>query len=224
MPLRKDVRELLSQLPGRYAQLESVRFLKDPRSFYREVPKSDIEVAQEVSDLLSKYPEQFTKKTAYRVVPKTKVEWVRPAWLGPEPTIVRLSDVPVDLSDAFEVAHALELVEVYWDPDGDAHLYLSDKGRASLVESEDERQGATLLERVLSKLTKRQQLIVECLWRPKTTTYKALRAVPGAFAAGVTDEAITQQIKRINGRLAEHGLPVSLAISGLRVNLDRPPD
>ena len=102
MSIRKDVLELLSQLPGRHAHLESVRFLTDPTSFYQVTPKGDVEVT-------------------------------RPDWLGPEPTIKKISDVPIQLSDAYECAQADELLDVVWKG-GDAAIFLSDKGRAALAQ------------------------------------------------------------------------------------------
>lgn len=113
MSLRNDVRELLSQMPGKYAQLESVRFLKDSHSFYRVISKSDVEVEQDAGNLRAKYPKRFTPESAREAVPKTKIETIRPSWLGSAPTIIRLSDVPIHLSDAFEIASTQELVQVY---------------------------------------------------------------------------------------------------------------
>ena len=101
MALHNDVRELLSQLPGRHPQLESVWWLKAPDTF--------------------------------RVTEKG-VEVLRPDWLGPEPTITKLSEVPGRLANAFETAHTAELLDVYWLPGGDADLLLSDKGRAAMAE------------------------------------------------------------------------------------------
>jgi hypothetical protein len=226
MALRKDVLELLSRLPGRYASLESVRFLNDAESFYRLVPKSKAEIAEEVRALLAKYPGQFSSQSAHEIIPKTKVEWLRPAWLGPEPTINRLSDVPVHLSDAFEFAQANELLDVYWDDKGDADVNLNAKGRAALAaEQADEAEQVPLLERVLAVLTPNQGRIVIFLWEKKTASYETLRTIPGAWRDVPSHEAITGALKKIRTRLDKHNLSVvTLTISDAsqRVNLDRP--
>ncbi len=68
----------------------------------------------------------------YRVTPEGKVEPLRPDWLGPEPTITRVSDVPPELMPAYEIALTEELLEVHWLSTPDAAVFLTQKGRAAL--------------------------------------------------------------------------------------------
>jgi hypothetical protein len=84
-----------------------------------------------------------------------------------------------------------------------------------------------LLERVLAVLTPNQVRIMKHLWKQKTASYKTLKEIPGAFRVGVTEVAITKQLKAMRTRLEQNGiLNVYIKVSDAaeRVNLTRPPE
>ncbi len=151
MSLSKDARKLLSQLPGRHPHLESAKFLTEPDSFYQVVP----------DDNPPPPPPGYEGPEA----PPYKVELLRPEWLGPEPTIVRVSDVPGELANAYEVALAEELLQVYWDGGGDAHIYLTAKGRAALADDRISEQEGTPAEADA-------YVLVSKLWPEHFDTYR----------------------------------------------------
>lgn len=69
-------------------------------------------------------------------------------------------------------------------------------------------QPPPLLERACAVLTPAQAVIFKLLWERKSASYDALLNTPRAFQDGVTDEAVTKQLKEIKRRLEEINLPV----------------
>jgi len=93
---------------------------------------------------------------------------------------------------------------------------------AWLLEAED-KKGPAPIERALSVLTPDQARIMEYLWAKKTARYDTLVKIPGAFRAGVTDEAITKKLKDMKKRLERAEVPIgyiTVSTAKRQVSLD----
>ena len=95
------------------------------------------------------------------------------------------------------------------------------------VNPPQEKQEASLLERVLAVLTPNQGRIWEYLWAKKTASYAALEKIPKAWRDVPSPEAITKQLKDMKRRIEGANLPVGyikVSMAGERVIIEQDQD
>ncbi len=207
MSLHETVRDLLRRLPGGDKdKLQAARFLKESQEFFRVVRKSKSETERDAAQLAKHLNLPFGR--ARKLTLESKVEAVRPDWLGPDPgkRLALLSELPKEFDDSFEFADGNGLVEVYWGtgaaddiPATDALLLVSDKGRAWLVDEAPTERGPRA-----NGNDPRDEYIVTAIKAGKTLEQiKLVINQNEAWEPLHTPQAVSQAAKRYKARQAK---------------------